>query len=90
MERLSNKDAFKAIWRGFSSLVYNFTTATDKAAHAYPYAFICPIVIVAVVLSVYNVAQARADREAVMRHNYELQQQVDSLTLVLEAKTINK
>lgn len=83
---MNNRDALKSIWTGFRWLVINCATATDKAAHKYPYAFIWVILIASITIGYIQVGKARAERDRCYIEKYEMQQKLDSLAIFLNQK----
>lgn len=82
---MNNQEAFLSICNGVKWLTLNFIHATDKAAHRYPYAFIFPILLAAILISYVNIGKARIDRDIACKQSYEIGLKNDSLQCVIDA-----
>lgn len=67
-------------------VVKNTARAIDTAAHKFPWAFIVVIVLASFVVSFVCIADARSERDSYNRENVQLQQSLDSINLILEAR----
>ncbi len=71
--------AFVTIFRGLAHLV-------DQSVHKYPYLWLLLIILSTYITSFICIGKARAERDSLNKRNYELQQKVESLNNILEAK----
>ncbi len=78
------RKGFRLVWQGVCTAVCAMGRIADKAVHRYPYPFIFATVIVAVVTAVYNIGNARAERDSLNRQCHELRQKMESLQNCLE------
>lgn len=58
----------------------------NKAVHQAPWLFICAIMIIAFVACFLFISSARAERDAALKAQYRLQQQVDQLSCAVQAE----
>lgn len=79
------RKGFALIWQGVKTAVAAIGRIIDAVVHHYPYPFIFATILVAAVLSIYNIGLARAERDKLNRENYELQQKLTSITNEMEA-----
>lgn len=67
-------------------VIRNTARAVNRAAHGFPWVFISAVLIAAVLTGYVMVGKARAERDSYGKEAYQLQQRLDSITLVLEAR----
>ncbi len=73
--------AFVTIFRGLAHLV-------DQSVHKYPYPWLFLIILSTCITSFVCIGNARAERDSLNKRNYELQQKVEALNNIIEAKKI--
>ena len=66
--------------QGFAKTSKAIGTLLNKSAHRFPYAWIFVTVLAAVIVSVVNIGQARAERDRLNKENYELREKLQSVT----------
>ncbi len=73
--------AIVTIFRGLAHLV-------DQSVHKYPYPWLFLIILPTCITSFVCIGNARAERDSLNKRNYELQQKVEALNNIIEAKKI--
>lgn len=58
--------------------------AINRAVHWQPWLFIAATIFTAIIISAVMVSKARAERDHYSKKAYEVQQQLDSLSIMLE------
>lgn len=71
--------AFVTIFKGATHLI-------DQSLHRYPYPWLLLILLATCITSFVCIGKARAERDRLNKQNYELQQKVESLSNILEAR----
>ncbi len=71
--------ALVTLFKGMAHLI-------DQSVHRYPYPWLLAILFATCITSFVCIGKARAERDSLNKHNYELQQKVESLTNILEAR----
>ncbi len=71
--------AVATIFKGAAHLI-------DLSVHRYPYLWVLLILFTTFITSFVCIGRARAERDSLNKQNYELQQKVESLTNILEAR----
>lgn len=66
---------FRNIWRG-----------TNNFAHRLPWVLVGSVVLVSAMVSMAYISSARAERDNACKRQYQLQQQVEQLSCVIEAR----
>lgn len=59
-------------------VVHNIGKAIDRAVHRLPWLFIALTALIATIVSIVSIGQARAERDSYNKTNVHLQQQLDS------------
>lgn len=59
-------------------IVRNIGKAIDRAVHRLPWLFIALTALIATIVSIVSIGQARAERDSYNKTNVHLQQQLDS------------
>ena len=80
------KKGFFCLLKGFVLIFRSIGRLTDHAVRRYPWAFLVTTVLISVILCFFFVGKARSERDATSKRNYELQQKIDTLQMVNEAK----
>ena len=80
------KKGFFCLLRGFVLIFRSIGRLMDHAVRRYPWAFLVTTVLISVILCFFFVGKARSERDATSKRNYELQQKIDTLQMVNEAK----
>lgn len=79
-------DSVTMIKDGLTCLFRLFVRLLDASVHQWPYVYLIAVVISAVVVSLINIGNARAERDCLNKANYELSIRVDSLQNVIDIK----
>lgn len=80
------KKGFSCLLKGFVLIFRSIGRQTDHAVRRYPWAFLVATVLISVILCFFFIGKARSERDATSKRNYELQQKIDTLQMVNEAK----
>lgn len=78
---VSSWEAAQMVARYLWIIVKNTWRAIDKFAHNWPWVIIVATIMAATVLSVYEIGQARAERDKASKTAYDLQRKVEQLTI---------
>lgn len=80
------KKGFTCLFKGFVLIIKAIGKLINHAVCKYPWLFIVLILLVAILVSFVFIGKARSERDAVNKQNYELQQKIDTLQMIKEAK----
>lgn len=76
--------------KGIAWIIWGMLRLVDKLVRRYPYAVVIACVLAAVVTAAVCIGKARSERDALNRKNYQLQQKLDTVLMVDEAKRESK
>ena len=80
------RKGLRCLARGTVLTIRSLLRMADSWAHRYPWAFILAAVGVSVVTSLVCIGRARAERDALNKRAYLLQQKVDNYEMADEAR----
>lgn len=75
--------------KGFAFLCFGFIHATNAFVRRYPYAVVIIVILVSFIVSMIEIGKARSERDALNKQNYELQQKMDTIQMINEAKEVH-
>lgn len=81
---LSTIEAMRYICLLVWQIAKNICRAINRAVHWQPWLFIAATIFTAIIISAVMVSKARAERDHYSKKAYEVQQQLDSLSIMLE------
>ncbi len=73
--------------QGLKLVIVSLARIFNKSVYKYPYAYIVATLIASLTLSFIFIANARQERDAVNKKNYELQKKVEQLQIVKDSKS---
>lgn len=80
------RKGFHCLARGLVLIFVSIGKLINHAVYKYPWAFIVGLFLGYLVISFLVVGKARSERDAVNKKNYELQQKIEQLQMVKDAK----
>lgn len=73
-------------FRGIALVFKSLARLYNNSVHKYPWVHIVIIALALFAVSFVRIAEARSERDALNKKNYQLQQRLDSVTNELEAR----
>ena len=84
VERL--KEGNRYFIKGVANIGYALCSMVNSSVKRYPYFYVLGILVISIITSVVLIGQARSERDALNKKNYELQQKLDTAQMINEAK----
>ena len=78
------------IVKGIARIVWGLLRLVDVFVRRYPYAVVIACVLATVITAAVCIGKARSERDALNKKNYQLQQKLDTIIMVDEAKCESK
>lgn len=80
------KSGVRMIIKGTAYTIAGVLRLVDKAVHGCPYAVVAAAVLLSAITTAVSIGKARSERDAMNRRNYQLQQKLDTVLMVDEAR----
>lgn len=87
--RAELKKGGRLLIKGFAFLCFGFAHAANALVRRYPYAVIFIVILVSFIVSMIEIGKARSERDSLNKENYQLQQKIDTIQMVNEAKEVH-
>ncbi len=84
VERL--KEGSRYFIKGVANIGYALCSMFNSSVKRYPYFYVLGTLVFSIVTSIVLIGQARSERDALNKKNYELQQKLDTAQMINEAK----
>lgn len=78
------------IVKGIARIVWGLLRLVDVFVRRYPYAVVIVCIMLTVIVAAVCIGKARSERDALNKKNYQLQQKLDTIMMVDEAKRESK
>ena len=94
MKTIEPKDRLKQglhyLAKGIVNIFYALGGMIDASIRRWPYIYIICAVVIALLTSLVYIGNARAERDSLNKKNYELQQKLDTIQMINEAREEQK
>lgn len=84
------KQGFRYLAKGIVNIFYALGVMIDASIRRWPYVYIICAVVIALLIRLVFIGSARAERDSLNKKNYELQQKLDTIQMINEAREEQK
>jgi len=78
------------IVKGIARIIWGLLRLVDVFVRRYPYAVVIVCILITVITAAVCIGKARSERDALNKKNYQLQQKLDTVLMIDEAKHESK
>lgn len=83
------KKGIHLLIKGIAFLCFGFAHAINAFVRRFPYVVVIVVIFISFIISMIEIGKARSERDALNKQNYELQQKIDTIQMVNEAKEVH-
>lgn len=80
------KEGFYSINNGVKLVFFSIVKIIDRTIHKHPYPFMMGVIFISLSISILYIMDVRAERDAALKKQYKLQQNIEQLEVALSTK----